>query len=203
MHSDIMTKFTLTFPWRENDGRQGVVEITIEALHPADHYREHYGDFEGEHVDYQQWERHARIYAHCVRSLVGFIDATGLERSDAFSEALVRSSALPTGHDHTKLWRVPATGSPLDWRPGQFLLTTEPYGQIHSEVEAWCRQHRWDCHTMPPCVGLWWPTGDDGTRLVLISPPEVGVDLRPLTPILQERIPVWNEPNSNEQRDAL
>jgi hypothetical protein len=105
MHSEITTNFTLTFPWREDSGREGLVEIAIEALHSPDHYRERYGDFEGEHVDYHQWERHAHIYAHCARSLVAFMDATGLERSEAFSEALVKGSALPTRHDHTKLWR--------------------------------------------------------------------------------------------------
>jgi len=194
MHSHVTTNFTLPFPWREDSGREGLVEIAIKALHSADHYRERYGDFEGEHVDYQQWERHAHIYAHCARSLVAFMDATGLERSEALSEALVKGSALPTGHDHTKLWRVPTTGSPLGWKPGQFLITTEPYRQGHAEIETWCRRHNWDHLTMPPSVGLWWPTGEEGTRLMLISPPDVGVDLKPLAPILQERMPVWIKP---------
>ena len=203
MHANGMSKFDLSFPWREAGGREGSAEIEIEALHPREHYREHYGEFEGEHIDCQRWERHARVYAHCARSLVAFMDATGLERSDAFGEALVKGTMLPAGHDHTKLWRVPDTGSLLDRKPGQFLLTTEPYRQIHAEVEAWCRQHHWDCDTMPPSVGLWWPTGEEGTRLILISPPKIGVDLTPLMPLLRERMPVWAEPEKCKHSDAV
>jgi hypothetical protein len=194
MHADEVSRFDLSFPWREAEGREGSVEIEIEARHPREYYREHYGVFEGEHIDHQPWERHAWVYAHCARSLVAFMDATGLERSDAFSKVFVAGSNLPAGHDHTKLWRVPDGGSPLGWSPGQFLLTTEPYGQTYAEVEAWCRRRPWDCRTMPPSVGLWWPTGEEGTRLILISPPEVGVDLTPLVPLLHERLPVWVEP---------
>jgi hypothetical protein len=198
MHANIMSKFSVGFPWREEGGREGCVGIEIEALHPREYYREHYGAFEGEHIDCQSWERHARIYAHCARSLVAFMDATGLQRSDAFSEALVEGNMLPAGHDHSKLWRVSGTNSPLGWKPGQFLLTTEPYRQIHTEVETWCQKHRWDCRTMPPSVGLWWPTGEDGTRLVLISPPDAGVDLTPLLPLLSERMPAWIEPEKSQ-----
>jgi hypothetical protein len=196
----LISKFDLSFPWCEAGGGEGSVDIEIEARHPREHYRRHYGAFEGEHIDCQPQERHAWIYAHCARSLVAFMDATGLERSYAFSKALVEGSALPAGHDHTKLWRVPEAGSPLGWSSGQFLLTTEPYGQIHAEVEAWCQERRWPCCTMPPRLGLWWPTDEEGTRLILISPPEVGVDLAPLVPLLHERLPVWMEPKKGDTK---
>lgn len=184
-----MFKFSLCFPWREENDRSGRVDIAIEGLNP----REHYGDMRGE-GERQAWERHARICAHCARSTVAFMDATGLEIcydfSAVFGEAWQR---LPDGADHTRIWRKPVSnngGAPAF----KYLVTTEPYQEAYKKVEASCaRQQHWECTTLPPGFGLHLPTGEMGTRLVLISPPEIGLPVAPLVPLLCERMPQWTD----------
>jgi hypothetical protein len=185
-----MHSFKLLFPWREESGRMGRVVTELTALQSRDRY----GDFRGE-GEWQAWERHARICAHCAKSTVAFMDGTGLEISYSFGEVFgVIREVLPDGADHTRIWRLPqgsaGNGGPSSSR---YLATTEPYKDGYSEVQAWCRENGWACATLPPGYGMWLPTGVDGTRLVLLSPPWQAAPVAELAATAEEKMPLWEE----------
>lgn len=183
-----MHRLTLKFPWSEGD-RTGCVEAEISASMP----REYYGAFRGE-GEPTTWQRHARICAHGARSLVAFMDATGLALSRDHDRIFGENSRmLPAGADHTRIWRG---------RFGDedgYLVTTEPYANQYETVEEWCRAHDWKCATLPPRYGFHLPTGRGGTRLVLISPLSVGLPLASLCDRLVASLPRWTEAGEEEE----
>lgn len=174
--------FQFSFPWREGNGRQGCVEGEIEALRP----REHYGEMRGE-GECQAWEHHAKVCAHCARSLVAFMDAAGVEIFDD-AVKVFGDYQLPDGADHVRMWQL---GPWANGSVHRYLVTIEPYHDGYKTVETWCLKHKWQCATMEPGYGMWLPTGEKGTRMLLISPPEVGIDVVKLVHVLQEKMPRW------------
>lgn len=177
-----MHTFQFSFPWREENGRQGCVEGEIEALRP----REYYGEMRGE-GECQTWESHAQICAHCAKSLVAFMDIAGVE---IFHDTIMvfGDYRLPDGADHVRMWQL---GPWANGSSHRYLVTIEPYHNGYKTVEAWCHKHGWGCVTMEPGYGMWFPTGETGTRMTLISPPEVGIDVVKLAKILRENMPRW------------
>ncbi len=185
-----MHSFKLLFPWREESGRLGRVVIEPTALKPRDYY----GEFRGE-GEWQAWERLARISAHGAKSAIALMDATGLEVSYSYGEVFGESSQImPDGADHTRIWRQPqgstGNGGPAVFR---YLASTEPYKDGYQEVEAWCRENGWAYATLPPGYGLWLPTGADGTRLVLLSPPWQAAPVAEIAATAQEKMPRWED----------
>ncbi len=183
-----MHSFKLLFPWREESGRMGRVAAELSGLKPRDRY----GEFRGE-GEWQTWERHARICAHCAKSVVAFMDATGLEISHSYGEVFgAIRQVLPNGADHTRIWLQPqgaaGNGGPAVFK---YLASTEPYKDGYQQVEAWCRENGWAYATFPPGYGMWLPTGVDGTRLVLLSPPWQAVPVAELAAAAQEKMPQW------------
>jgi hypothetical protein len=180
----------LAFRWIEDSGAEGREDLEVEALHP----REHYGELNGE-GEISAFCRHARIYAHTARSTIVFMDVTGLERSPSFSIVFEdRGDRFPAAFDHPRLWRLPASERSGNGAAAiQYLVTAEPYRDGYKAVEAWCASHGWQHYTMPSSIGLWFPAGDQGTRLVLASPPEIGLPLPPLADVLLQRMPRWVE----------
>ena len=180
-----MHSFKLRFPWSEAGGKSGAIEIEIEAQRT----REHYGEMRGEDEE-TVWRRHAKICAHTAQSTVAFMDATGLDISREFTLIFGDNDRLrPAGADHTRLWRTdPGGGSPC-----RYLVTTEPYGDNYRTVERWCDTRAWAYSTLPPGFGLWLPTGEGGTRMVLASPPNIGVEMEALLPKIMESLPQWTD----------
>jgi ADP-ribosylglycohydrolase len=185
-----MHSFTLVFPWRERNGRAGEETLEITALRP----REHYGELRGDN-EVSPWRRQARLFAHAARSAVVFMDATGLEPSWNYDAVFGSGDERrPAGCDHVRLWRSPEPGRANGGarrNKGRYAATIEPYGEGFKTVEESCRALGWACATFPPGIGMWLPSGESGTRLVLASPPGNGVPLAPLVETLLKAMPRW------------
>lgn len=76
---------------------------------------------------------------------------------------------------------------------GKHVVTTEPYQQRYEDVETWCAENGWECATLPAGFGFWYPAGEMGTRLMLMSPPGIGMPLGALAPLLRAKLPRWPE----------
>ena len=192
--------FTLSFPWRDKmAGTHGCEEITITAQHPRDYYGEIRFEAQSRGYDYPSSRDKAVAYAFCARGLVAFMDVTGLRRSNAWAAVFGRVKPLdeddyeargyesgqsPPAFDHTSVW--------LD-AFGRYAVTTEPYNTVAEKAAAWCAAYGWQHHLFLANIGMWNPVGENGTRLVLASPPKNGVPIVPLIPKLLKAMPMWTE----------
>jgi hypothetical protein len=181
-------RLELIFPWREKGGIFGVEEVVIEAHSP----REHYGELRGE-GEVSVTQNTARIWAFAARGVVAFMDLTELRSCDARKEVFGPTEleddeeegiwdVEPPGFDHTRIWRA---------ADGRYVVTTEPYDKRCETAAAWCAERGWACEVFPPGVGMWNPGGENGTRLVVMSPAGNGAPIAPLIPILRASMPRW------------
>ena len=193
-------QFSLAFPWRDKAaGTHGSEEIAITAQHPREQYGEFRFEAQSRGYDYLSSRDKAVAYAFCARSLVAFMDATGLRRSNAWAAVFGpvklldegdfearghESGQHAPGFDHTSVWRDAS---------GRYAVTTEPYNTAADQADAWCEAHGWQHHLFPVGVGMWNPAGALGTRLVLTSPPKNGAPIAPLVPKLLKAMPRWTE----------
>lgn len=186
-----MHRFSLEFGWADPDtGACGRETIKLAALQP----RKHYGDL-GDYPGIKRIRaREAKRLAFSARSLVAFMDVTGLRSSEAWSDVFQRVDwgredrrGLPLrpsgdqGFDHTRLWRT------ADKR---YVVTTEPYntGPV-DRAKAWCAAQGWPCEAFPPFVGFWNPDGEQGTLLLMMSPLVKGAPIAQWIPELMEKLP--------------
>lgn len=174
-----MFELEIVVPWKETSGREGKVEIRLSAQHP----REHYGEFPGD-GETKIWERHAQIAGHCIASIVAFMDATGVEICHDFSHVFGENYRMPEGADHTRVWRLRAEVG------GRYFVTTEPYHEGYQHVSEWCQRNNWAHHTFPKGIGFWFPA-QQGTRLVLMSPPGSADIFPSIVSALDGRLPCW------------
>jgi hypothetical protein len=178
--------FELRFHWRHGaSNEEGIVTVKLRAKNPPAWYRavpafkwmfsapEHPAGRCG------RTREQAERYAHTARSLVAFMDSTGL-RPSAAEAALwpeLRCAPQPP-FDHTFIWH--------DGKR-RYMVTTEPYDD-GEDVAVWCRGKGWQCHICPPGIGLWNPEG--GTRMVLAAPPRRGVQIGLYEPRILAAMPV-------------
>ena len=192
-----MNEFTLIFPWRMRNGQHGCEHLTIKALNPnKSYYFGPHSKFNRIYRFEEEWHKNWRSEFLRIRSTVAFMDATGLRPSTAWDSVFwrhekriygvnSRCGQIPPGFDHTSVWTAGRN---------RYAVTTEPYGDSGKceDAVAWCTKNGWNVHTFPPCIGMWsasHPTR--GTRLILASPPKIGVDIEPLIPKLIAAMPSW------------
>ncbi len=184
-----MHEFTLAFPWveqwdKETAGARGCETVTINALHPCCHY------FWPGYPGIYDSRRGIETAPLRARSIVAFMDATGLRRSNAryrvfdyptMSNPHRGEPPRDAGFDHTEIWTA---GRNL------YAVTTEP-NTDGEDTKAWCAANGWQCHVFPAGIGMW-NSYPGWSRLILSSPPKDGIDITPLIPKVLEAMPRWS-----------
>lgn len=113
-----------------------------------------------------------------AKRAIGFMDATGLRPSRAFTRVFGTSKLLPQGFDHACVWRDDAN---------RYVVTSEPYigaGRADA-ISAWCSSLGWKSVVLPNGLGIWNPCREDcgtackrHTQMVIMASTKNGGDLQ-------------------------
>lgn len=182
-----MHAFKLFFPWQAKDGSSGCEVAEIEALSPLSHYKTmRRVRPAGAIIDHSQ--KNALWRAFVVRSEIAFADITGLSPCEDWEAVFGRDFHEPyrMGFNHTRLWRS---------AEHRYVATTEPCGADADKVHRWCAVNGWRFKSFSPAIGIgmWNPGGANETRFIVMSPPQKGAPIKPLTSALLELMPQWRD----------
>ena len=119
-----------------------------------------------------------------AKRAIGFMDATGLRPSRAFTRVFGSSKVLPQGFDHACVWRDDAN---------RYVVTSEPYigaGRADA-ISAWGSSREWNSTVLPNGRGIWNPCREDceaackgHTQMVIMAPVKNGGDLQTIVDTL-------------------
>lgn len=175
-----MDRYEENLKWHEaHNGRSGIVPFVLEMRYPLKSY-----DLRTIGYEVVGAEPEAYRCACCAQQEVAFADACDLQPAHGAWIRVVGEPGQPAGFDHPILWKS-------RWEK-RYVLTAEPYPQMLDQAVHSCRERGWPYHMFSENVGLWNPSMNGGTRLMLVSPGAWGLHLEPIIKAASAVLQPWD-----------